>query len=746
MMLNVGYASAEALIGLAADEVLSAFNLTVPYSTRSVWDGLRWPTSSANISLVGSPPLLGSHGNWAGLDAQSAPKLLMGAAVDESGCLVLPTQPWLSVLIFWVSPFVTAAAGLVAAALAMLLSRYFRHDEATGGGVSKGGRIFILCVAIAAASLWVSGTIAGASMGVSKVIMLGIFVLITVITVLIDRLFGWRTIIAALVTREPLARRLVRFLVTSDWSRSCAVAIASPVLALFLLLSVGNQFIRVHLLRTARINRRTVRDPLWVTPKVHAVLKRLRAWNWTSVLRKVIVLCVFYIVWVVGVMKVTKVFFSWLSHELTKLNLIASTVIFVSVGMVMFLLPPVPGAPVYTASGVLLTASARQRFGYWPACFYAMAVAYCIKLGACCLQQKVIGGNLRRSVSVRSACAINSPLMRAIKLVMSEKRTWTKGKVATLVGGPDWPTSVMMGLMGMRLTPMLLGTMPVIFLVAPLSLTGSFMIMGDTSPYPALINIAIALSGVTQVGAFVALLHYVEQHTQHHRDDMEQLPYDLEVLAHDQKNEEFAALHAELIQWQSKKVPFHLRLVLVAGAGAGIFSCQLATLRGQDCFRDFALYPDFPTQLRDNLGGKIGNMIMYPGYCVLGLILFSYLCRYLFCCWAAGLAKRRYASGQRPKFANRKPLAEDPLRDEPVVPILLRAAAAKADTYTYTMARGSGGVAPSPPPRHSGSGVAAGAERVKPPWEMRLKAEQTEADETGVSGRRGPYPNMLRAA
>ena len=151
-------------------------------------------------------------------------------------------------------------------------------------------------------------------------------------------------------------------------------------------------------------------------------------------------------------------------------------------------------------------------------------------------------------------------------------------------------------------------------------------------------------------------------------------------------------------------------------------------------------------ELRDNLGGKIGNMIMYPGYCVLGFILFSYLCRYLFCCWAAGLAKRRYASGQRPKFANRKPLAEDPLRDEPVVPILLRAAAAKADTYTYTMARGSGGVAPSPPPRHSGSGVAAGAERVKPPWEMRLKAEQTEADETGVSGRRGPYPNMLGAA
>ena len=43
-------------------------------------------------------------------------------------------------------------------------------------------------------------------------------------------------------------------------------------------------------------------------------------------------LCVFYIVWVVGVMKVTVFFFSWLSHELTKVPLLMSTGIFVAVG------------------------------------------------------------------------------------------------------------------------------------------------------------------------------------------------------------------------------------------------------------------------------------------------------------------------------------------------------------------------------------------------------------------------------
>ena len=55
------------------------------------------------------------------------------------------------------------------------------------------------------------------------------------------------------------------------------------------------------------------------------------------------------------------------------------------------------------------------------------------------------------------------------------------------------------------------GQLPVIFLVAPLSLSGSFMIMGTEAPFPALTNIALALSSLSQVGAFVAMLHFVEQ-------------------------------------------------------------------------------------------------------------------------------------------------------------------------------------------------------------------------------------------
>jgi len=92
-----------------------------------------------------------------------------------------------------------------------------------------------------------------------------------------------------------------------------------------------------------------------------------------------------------------------------------------------------------------------------------------------------------------------------------------------------------------------------------------------------------------------------------------------------------------------------MRMLLVVGALLGIFACQFATLFDDDCFRAFSLYPDFPTQLRDTLGGKVSNLILPPGYVVLGATVAAYLCRKIFMCWADRLVKARFRLGQRPK-------------------------------------------------------------------------------------------------
>ena len=85
---------------------------------------------------------------------------------------------------------------------------------------------------------------------------------------------------------------------------------------------------------------------------------------------------------------------------------------------------------------------------------YATIFASLTKAIAIAMQQKVIGGLLGKKVGVRSAVDVNSTAMKAIKIILTGKGCITRGKVLILVGGPDWPTSVLTGVLGIPLLPM----------------------------------------------------------------------------------------------------------------------------------------------------------------------------------------------------------------------------------------------------------------------------------------------------
>eukprot|EP00959_Pyramimonas_sp_CCMP1952_P433954 9087515-Pyramimonas_sp.AAC.2 len=53
--------------------------------------------------------------------------------------------------------------------------------------------------------------------------------------------------------------------------------------------------------------------------------------------------------------KLTTLFLSWLNDTLNGVALEWVTLIMFAVGLVMFLLPPVPGVPVYLCGGVVIT-------------------------------------------------------------------------------------------------------------------------------------------------------------------------------------------------------------------------------------------------------------------------------------------------------------------------------------------------------------------------------------------------------
>ena len=110
------------------------------------------------------------------------------------------------------------------------------------------------------------------------------------------------------------------------------------------------------------------------------------------------------------------------------------TDIVVLVGMGLFMLPPIPGLPIYLTGGILLVSVGRETFGLVNAIAYATSVGLGTKLLACAIQQKIIGGTLGESISVKQVISVNSDGVRAMRLIISEKGI-TARKVAVLVGG-----------------------------------------------------------------------------------------------------------------------------------------------------------------------------------------------------------------------------------------------------------------------------------------------------------------------
>ena len=70
----------------------------------------------------------------------------------------------------------------------------------------------------------------------------------------------------------------------------------------------------------------------------------------------------------------------------------ASSAFFV-VGIVMFLLPPVPGLAVYLCAGVVVPPACEPEIGFLGSCLHAAILAFVMKLVAQVMQQKGIGGS-----------------------------------------------------------------------------------------------------------------------------------------------------------------------------------------------------------------------------------------------------------------------------------------------------------------------------------------------------------------
>merc|ERR1719409_407955 len=104
----------------------------------------------------------------------------------------------------------------------------------------------------------------------------------------------------------------------------------------------------------------------------------------------------------------------------------------------------------------------------------AIGLGYTLKLTAVA-GQWFIGKIAGNSVKIQKMVGVDSIGIRAIEDIL-KTRGLSVPKVAILVGGPDWPTSVLCGILKLNVFQCMLGTMPCIFIATPCCLVGAFLI------------------------------------------------------------------------------------------------------------------------------------------------------------------------------------------------------------------------------------------------------------------------------
>jgi len=244
------------------------------------------------------------------------------------------------------------------------------------------------------------------------------------------------------------------------------------------------------------------------------------------------------------------------------------------------------------------------------------------------VQQGLIGQMLGKNPWIRQTVGVHKPLIRAIEAVLRQPGL-SFGKCMILCGGPDWPTSVLAGILRISLVQCEIGTCPIILNVVPLALTGSFYLKRDESDtWLRAGNLMFTMTVITSV-AFWAGAGWAIQNE-----------FDRNHEALTQPKEEFVELdwldyRAEFIRkrcvvsWAD--VPLAVRVPFVIGALGLILVAQLFFWRFSILFGDFKVTDDIAELEWFGVDGLISPM----GVAGVGASLVSTLGLVVFSVWNA---------------------------------------------------------------------------------------------------------------
>jgi hypothetical protein len=488
--------------------------------------------------------------------------------------------------------------------------------------------------------VWVASSVAVVGMAVSNMIVTFAGSALLLLTMVVSSMMGFGSIVAELQS-IPLFKKIAA-LVFSDWVKALLVLAGWPVAIGYAMLSVVNQLVRRVTLgcgcagedRREALGYGPEERGRWLTHAAHLQFASMRRWRWSSVLVKIIWWGAGFLSIVVIVGKVVTVFLAWLIGAVSELSFLAVLVIFVFIGLFMFLLPPVPGVPVYLAGGVIVTDAAQKQGGldFWPAVALTVGVCLGIKMLAIVCQQKLIGERMSSSVWVRKTVAINSTTIRAIQRILEAPGILRFRKVCILCGGPDWPTSVLTGILRLSLAEMLLGSVPVVLLIAPCCAAGGLLLRRqDGGVWEAAAGVTLSVAAMAQSLAMILACYYIEQIAEQYKEELEAMQDDLEVEALERREKAKQAEYNAATDWHAPHFPFLCRTLLSVSALAMALACYGVQFASQNCFQTFSV----TDKIEVRLGGNVLNLVKGPwGWLALAMAAGSVLCLQVFRCWA----------------------------------------------------------------------------------------------------------------
>lgn len=228
--------------------------------------------------------------------------------------------------------------------------------------------------------------------------------------------------------------------------------------------------------------------------------------------------------------------------------------------------------------------------------------------------------------------------MKAIKVVLTSPGCITKGKVCILVGGPDWPTSVLTGVLGLPLLPMILGSLPVCLPITLTVAAGATMLKTDSS-WVAIQGFTLTFAAMGQMMIAVAAAVEIEKTLKLRGPEIDALDDDLPVKELDVQKDKEAAAMVEATKWEN--IPIFFKLILLLAAGCLMIATTL--FMNFSCFESVEVTTDLELldkHLDPNNKMPLSlSIIKGPyGYAACFTEVLGWVLNYIFGCWASRAA------------------------------------------------------------------------------------------------------------